>query len=60
VQKRFRAAVVAAMQSPEVKAQLLGQGVVAITSTPKEYRDLMQREYDKWRLVIAKGKITLN
>jgi tripartite-type tricarboxylate transporter receptor subunit TctC len=60
VQKRFRAAVVAAMQSPEVKAQLLGQGAVAVTSTSKEYRDLMQREYDKWRLVIAKGKITLN
>lgn len=60
IQKKFRDAVVAAVQSPEIKAELLKQGAIAVTSTPDEYRQLMQAEYDKWRKVIAKGRITLD
>ena len=59
VQKKFRDAVVAAVQSPDLGEQLLKQGAVPVTSTPDEYRKLMQAEHDKWRSVIAKGKITL-
>jgi tripartite-type tricarboxylate transporter receptor subunit TctC len=59
VQKKFRDAVVAAVQSPEVKDQLLKQGVIAVTATPQEYKALMQAEFDKWQRVVTKGKITL-
>lgn len=59
VQKKFRDAVVAAVNSPEMKAQLLEQGAVALTSTPEEFRAQMQAESDKWREVVAKGHITL-
>ncbi len=60
VQQKFRDAIVAAMQSAEVKDQLVKQGVVALTSTPQEYRSLMESEFEKWKRVIAKGKITVN
>jgi tripartite-type tricarboxylate transporter receptor subunit TctC len=59
VQRKFRDAVVAAMQSPEIKEQLLKQGVIAVTTTPQDYKALMQAEFDKWQLVVKKGKISL-
>lgn len=59
VQKRFRDAVVTAMQSTEMKEQLLKQGAIALTATPQDYRSMMQAEYEKWRSVVARGKITL-
>jgi len=60
VQKKFREAVVAAVQSTEMKDQLLKQGVVAITSTPQEYKSQTDAEFEKWKRVITKGKITLD
>lgn len=59
VEKKFRDAVVAAVNSPALKQQLLDNGAVPMTSTPDEYRALMQAESDKWRDVIAKARITL-
>ncbi len=59
VQKKFRDAIVAAMQSPDIKDQLLKQGVIAVTATPQEYKANMQAEFSKWQRVVAKGKITL-
>lgn len=59
VQKKFRDAIVAAMQSNETKEQLLKQGVIAMTTTPQEYKTAMQAEFDKWQRVVTKGKITL-
>ena len=59
VQKKFRDAVVAAMQSADIKEQLLKQGAVAVTSTPQEYKSQMQAEFEKWQRVVSKGKITL-
>ncbi|MBL8303474.1 MAG: tripartite tricarboxylate transporter substrate binding protein [Ideonella sp.] len=59
VQTQLRDAVVAAMQSPDMKEQLLRQGAVAATSTPQEYRALMATEFEKWRSVVARGRITL-
>lgn len=59
IQKKFRDAVVAAVQSAELKSQFLEQGAVALTSTPEEYQKVMQAESDKWREVVSKGHITL-
>ncbi len=60
VQKKFREALVAAVLSADVKDQLLKQGVIAVTSTPQEYKAMMQAEFDKWHRVITKGKITID
>lgn len=59
VQQKFRDAVVASVQSAEFKDELQKQGAIAVTSTPQEYRSLMRAEFDKWRTVVSKGKITL-
>jgi tripartite-type tricarboxylate transporter receptor subunit TctC len=60
VQKKFRESIVGVMQSPEMKEQLLKQGVVAMTSTPQEYKSQMDAEFDKWKRVITKAKITID
>ena len=59
VQKKFRDAIVAAVQSTDVKDQLLKQGVLAVTATPQDYKAMMQSEFDKWHRVVTKGNITL-
>lgn len=60
VQTRLRNAAVAAINSPEMKAQFLKQGAIASTSTSAEYRSLMQAESEKWRGVIASAKISID
>jgi len=60
LQKKFRDAIVSAVQSGEVKEQLLKQGVIAMSSTPQEYKAAMQAEFEKWAQVVSKGKITLD
>lgn len=60
VQTQLREAAVAAINSPEMKERFLKQGAIAATSTPAEYRSLMQAESDKWRGVISSAKITLD
>ena len=59
VQKKFRDAIVAAVQSTDVKDQLLKQGVLAVSATPQDYKAMMQSEFDKWHRVVTKGNITL-
>ncbi len=59
VQKKFRDAIAAAVQSTEVKDQMLKQGVIAVTATAQDYKALMQAEFDKWQVVVTKGKISL-
>jgi tripartite-type tricarboxylate transporter receptor subunit TctC len=59
VLQKFRDAIVAAMQSADMREQLLKQGVIAMTTTPQEYKSAIQVEYDKWQRVVAKGKISL-
>jgi tripartite-type tricarboxylate transporter receptor subunit TctC len=59
VQQKFREALVAAVQSSDVKEQLFKQGVIATASTSQEYKAMMQAEFDKWRRVVTQAKITL-
>jgi tripartite-type tricarboxylate transporter receptor subunit TctC len=60
VQKKAREAFAAALNSPELKEQFLKQGAVAMSSTPQEYANLMASEHEKWKKVVARGKITLD
>jgi tripartite-type tricarboxylate transporter receptor subunit TctC len=57
---RIGQAAVAAVQAADLKERFLQQGALPVTSTPEEYRQLMQAESDKWRDIIAKAKISLN
>jgi len=45
------------MQSPEMKKQLLAQGVEARTSTPEQFGALMRSEAAKWGKIIADAGI---
>ncbi|CAN5682002.1 tripartite tricarboxylate transporter substrate binding protein [soil metagenome] len=60
ITKKFRDAVAAALTSDEVKEQFLKVGAVATASSPDEYNKLMTSEYEKWRGVVTRGKITLD
>lgn len=56
---KFREAVVAAVNGPELKQLLQQQGALPVTSTSAEYQKLMQSEAAKWKDIIGKAKITL-
>ena len=59
VQQRVRDAVAAALQSPQVKAELARLGAVGFTSTSDEYRARNEEESRKWQRVVSSGHITL-
>ena len=56
----MREALVAVLNTPSVKNQIAALGAVAISTTPDEYRKLMQLESIKWAAVIKNGQITLD
>lgn len=60
IRQRLRDAVAAALDSPEVAGQMQKQGAVPVSSTPAQYRALMDAEYKKWHGVVTRGKIRLN
>lgn len=59
ITQKMRDALVAVLAMPSVKAQIAAQGAIAISTTPEEYRKLMQQESVKWAAVVKKGQITL-
>jgi tripartite-type tricarboxylate transporter receptor subunit TctC len=50
-------AIVAAAARPEVKAKLLEQGAVAVSSTPEELGKMVHHEIDEWRTVVKRANI---
>ncbi len=59
IQQKMRDALVTVLNTPSVKAQIAALGAVATSTTPDDYRKLMQQESIKWAAVIKKGHITL-
>ena len=59
IQQKMRDTLVAVLNTPSVKAQIAALGAIATSTTPDEYRKLMQQESIKWAAVIKKGQITL-
>ena len=57
--EKFRAAVVAALNAPEVKAKIESQGQILIPSTPAEYRKYMVDESVKWGGLIKRRDLRL-
>ena len=54
---KLNAEIAKVMQSPEMKKQLLAQGVEARTSTPEQFGALIRSETAKWGKIIADAGI---
>jgi tripartite-type tricarboxylate transporter receptor subunit TctC len=50
-------AITAAAAQPEVKAKLLEQGAVAVSSSPEELGKMVHHEIDEWRAVVKRANI---
>ena len=50
--EKLRAAVEAAVRSPEVSARISEVGAVPRTGTPREFSDLMASEYARWTPIV--------
>jgi tripartite-type tricarboxylate transporter receptor subunit TctC len=59
ITQKMGEALMVVLNMPSVKAQIAAQGAVATSTTPDEYRKLMQQESIKWAAVLKKGRITL-
>ena len=57
---RLNADVNAAMALPEVRENLLKQGLIPTTSTPQELAALIKSDVPRWAKVIADAKITVD
>ncbi|MBL0420792.1 tripartite tricarboxylate transporter substrate binding protein [Ramlibacter sp. AW1] len=60
ITQKMREALITTLNTPAVKEQLAKQGAVATSTTPDEYRKLMQSESAKWGALVKKANITLN
>lgn len=55
--ERYRASVVAALGTPDIKDNFTKQGLVIKTSTPAELQQMTQQESDMWAKVIQTAQI---
>jgi tripartite-type tricarboxylate transporter receptor subunit TctC len=55
---KLNAAMVAVLQTPELKDKLLAQGAEAASNSPAEFEALVRDELKKWEYVIREAKIT--
>ena len=57
---RLNADVNGVMALPEVKQNLLGQGLIPVTSTPEALAALIKSDLSRWAKVIDEAKITVD
>ncbi len=57
IAQSLNSAVVQALKDPEMRSTLEKQGLEPETSTPEEFRALMQRESEKWGKVVERAQI---
>ena len=53
-----RAAVVAALNDPQIKQQLTSVGLEVVANTPEQFAAFQQQEFARWKKVIEVRKIT--
>lgn len=58
--QRLHAALVATLAQPDVRKQLANAGSTPLTTTPAEYRQLMEQESARWAAVVKKSNIKLD
>jgi len=55
---RLHAALVAALNDPQVKPKLVEQGFEIVANTPEQFATFQQQEFARWKKVIETGKIS--
>jgi tripartite-type tricarboxylate transporter receptor subunit TctC len=58
VRNPLHAAIVSALNDPQVRQRFTSLGFEVIASTPEQFADFQQKEFVRWKKVIETGKIT--
>lgn len=57
IKTKLHAAIVAALNAPDVKPQLIEQGFEIVANTPEQFTAFQASEFARWKRVIELGKI---
>ena len=57
ITQKMREAIITTLNTPAIKASITRLGAVAVSTTPEEYRVLMQQESVRWGVVVKKANI---
>ncbi|WP_019142526.1 Bug family tripartite tricarboxylate transporter substrate binding protein [Noviherbaspirillum massiliense] len=60
IKKKLFDATVHALQDPQIKNRLQGEGFEIVANTPEQFAKFQAQELARWRSVIEKGNITLD
>jgi tripartite-type tricarboxylate transporter receptor subunit TctC len=60
VKAKLHAAIVAALNEPDVKARLVEQGFEIVANTPEQFEKFQAAELARWKNVIEVGKIAVD
>ena len=58
IKAKFHAAVVAALNEPQLRQQFTGVGLEIVANTPEQFTAFQQREFARWKHLIEVRKIT--
>ena len=58
IKTKFHAAVIAALNEPQVRDQFTSVGLEIVGNTPEQFTAFQQREFARWKQVIETRKIT--
>jgi len=58
IKAKLHAALVAALNDPQVKPKLLEVGFEVVANTPEQFSAFQATEFARWKKVIEAGKIT--
>jgi tripartite-type tricarboxylate transporter receptor subunit TctC len=58
VRAKLHAAVIAALQDPQIHQRFIDLGFEVVGNTPAQFTEFQQQEYQRWKQVIDAGKIT--
>ncbi|MBX3663390.1 MAG: tripartite tricarboxylate transporter substrate binding protein [Burkholderiales bacterium] len=56
---RLNAGINQALQDPEMKRNLEGQGMIQTGGTPQKFGERIQRDYQRWSKVVSEAKISV-
>ncbi|MFI5447715.1 Bug family tripartite tricarboxylate transporter substrate binding protein [Polaromonas sp. UC242_47] len=60
VRAKAHAAIVAALNDPQIKQQFVSVGFEVVANTPEQFATFQQHEFARWKKVIETGKITID
>ncbi|MDO9359188.1 MAG: tripartite tricarboxylate transporter substrate binding protein [Polaromonas sp.] len=60
VRNKANAAIVAALNDPQIKQQFTSVGFEIVANTPAQFASFQQQEFARWKKVIETGKITID